>query len=281
MSQNPVKYREVTLRTIDQAVHDWFERTVDAHVERPDGKLYRVPAQFSAGERAVSSRERRGIRDQNGVLILPVISIRRTSIEPTPSMSALGTETPVLQIAKRVAGKTNDLMNLNVNRDPQFRAPLKPVVYEVTTIPFPDRSVLTYELQVQAQFIGQMNSILEKMFHELDLNKSFVAPFDNDGRHPPVGVPFEKREPLRTGYVVGFMESTSSDQGNFEEFTDQERIVRWSTQFTVPAVLQLDPEGEKPSVQRETTAFGLSFGREQVHLVDDPEEADRIFGRHR
>ena len=54
---DPVSYSNVTLRTIDQAVHDWFERTVDAQVERPDGKLFKVPTQMSSGERAVTSRE--------------------------------------------------------------------------------------------------------------------------------------------------------------------------------------------------------------------------------
>lgn len=278
MSSNPVLYQNVTLRTIDQAIHDWFEKTVDAQVERPDGKLFHVPAQLSSGERAVTAREHRGIRDKNGVLVLPIISLRRTSIEPSPNMSALGTETATIQIAKRISEKTNEVYNLYAGRDPSFRTPAKPVVYEVTTIPFPDRSVITYEVQVQAQFINQMNTILEKIVHELDLHKSFVAPFDNDGVHPQIGVPFEERKKIDTGYVVGFFNATANDQGNFEEFTDQERIVRWATQITVPAVLQLDPAGEKPSVQVETTAFALSFGSERVHLVDDPAEADKIFG---
>lgn len=278
MSENPVTYQNVTLRTIDLAIQAWFDKTVDAQVERPDGKLFKVPCQMAAGERLVTSRERRGIRDKNGVLILPIVSLRRSAIEPSPVMSALGAETPFLQIAKRVQKKTNDLANLQAAREPAFRV-AKPVIYEVTTIPFPDRSIVTYEFQVQTQFITQMNTILEKVFHELDLHKSFVAPFDNDGRHPQLGVDFEKRTKIDTGYVVGFLESAMNDQGNFDEFTDQERIIRWATQIRVPCVLQLDPAGEKPSVQRITTAFGFKFGDEQVHIVDDPEEADKIFGK--
>jgi hypothetical protein len=41
----------------------------------------------------------------------------------------------------------------------------------------------------------------------------------------------------------------------------------------------LDPEGERPAVQVQRTAFGLSLGREEAHVIDDPAEADRIFGR--
>jgi hypothetical protein len=137
---------------------------------------------------------------------------------------------------------------------------------------------MTYELVVHAQYTSQMNSIIEKMFHELDLHKSFVAPLDNYNRHPQIGVSFEERTKTDFSYVVGFFDSSLNDGSNFEEFTDQERIIKYSTSIKVPSVLQLDPEGEKPSVQTEKTAFALSFGREDVQFVDDPAELDKIFG---
>lgn len=267
----------VTLETVDQAVRDWLDLTVDAHVAHPDGSLKKVPVNFSAGERFVTGRQVKGIRDKNGVLILPIVSVRRTGIDPQPGMQALGTETPRLYFSKRISGKTNNLMNLNVSRSPSQRMP-NPIVYEVTSIPFPDRSVLQYELVIQAQYTTQMNAILEKMFHELDLQKSFVAPFENDGRHPPIGVPNELRRPLSRGYVVGFFDANMSDSGNLDEFTDQERIIRYTTTFTVPTTLQLDPDGEEPSVKTERTAFGLDFGDERTHFVDDPLELELVFG---
>jgi len=278
MADEHVNYRNVTLETIDRAVKDWFDKTVDAHVATPNGDRKKVSVGFSAGERWITARQKKGIRDSNGVLILPIISIRRSGIEPSPTMQALGTETATLQISKRLTAKTNDLANLNTNRDPAHRTPAKPVLYEVTTIPFPDRSILTYEVQVQAQYILQMNAILEKIFHELDINKTFVAPFENDNRHPPIGEEFEKRSPIDREYVVGFFDSTLSDAGNFEEFTDQERIVRFSTSIRVPAVLQLNPEGEQQSIKVETTSFLLNFGTENVTFVDNPEDIEKIFG---
>lgn len=278
MAEEHNHYQSITLETIDQAIKDWFDKTVDSHVKFPNGDRKKVHVGFSSGERWITARQKKGVRDNNGVLILPIISIRRSGIEPTPSMSALGTETATLQISKRITKKTNDLMNLNRNRDPAHRTPAKPVLYEVTTIPFPDRSIITYEIQVQAQYILQMNAILEKMFHELDISKSFVAEFDNDGRHPPIGEDFEKREKLHKSYVVGFFDTTVTDGGNFEEFTDQERIVRFSTTIRVPAILQLDPEGEKSSVQVERTSYLLNFGTERTTFVDNPEDADKIFG---
>ena len=279
MADEHAHYQSVTLETIDRAVTDWFDKTVDSHVKSPSGERKKVVVSFSAGERWIEARTKKGVRDSNGVLILPIISIRRSSVDPTPSMSALGTETATLQISKKITAKTNDLQNLYKNRDPAFRTPAQPTLYEVTTIPFPDRSIITYEVQVQAQYILQMNAILEKIFHELDIGKAFVAPFENNGRHPPIGEEFDNRPKMSQEYVVGFFDTTLNDGGNFNEFTDQERIVRFDTTIRVPAVLQLDPEGEKSSIKVERTSFLLNFGVENVTFVDSQEEADEIFGK--
>jgi hypothetical protein len=267
----------VTIETVDAAVHAWFDRTVDAHVEHPSGDRRKVPVVFAAGERAFASRQRGWVRDKNGVLILPVISVRRSGMDPDQTMQALGAETPTLTFSRRVSGKTSNLMNLNVSRGPSNRVP-DPVVYEVTSVPFPDRSVMTYELTVQAQYMTQMNSILEKVVHQLDLQKSFVAPFDNSGRQPHTGEPFERRPPLRGGYVVGFLDSALADAGNLEEYSDQERAVKWTTTVRVPTTLQLDPEGTRPAVRTERTSYRVGFGDETVRFVDDPEELELIFG---
>lgn len=280
-SQPHAKLQLVRLEDIDGAVHDWLDRTVDAHVESPNEDRMKVPVIFAAGERWVTSRERRGIRDANGVLILPMMTIRRTAINPDPSKNALGIETPNLQFSRLISPKTNDLQNLNVPRIPSLRSP-NPVIYEVTTIPFPDSSIMTYELMIQTQFISQMNTVIEKLLYVLDLRKSFVAPIGNHHRHPLIGDdPFDARPPLKVPYVVGFFEDSVGSSDNFEEFTDQERIIKWSTTLTVPAVLQLDPEGERPGVKVERTSFALSFGKEEACFVDDPAEIERIFGKGR
>jgi hypothetical protein len=269
-----VEYQNITIETIDQAVFDWFDVTVDTHVEFPNGERRKVPVSFSAGERAVTSRQKKAIRDNNGVLILPLINITRTSIEPNPNMEALGVETPTLQISKQISGETNTLRNLMKDRIGAFSTPKEPIVYEVTTIPFPDRSIMVYRLKIQTQYITQMNAILEKIFNQLDLQKSFVATFD-PRRHPPIGEPFEEREELKSGYVCGFFSDVINDSGNLTEFTDQERIVLYETVFRVPATLQLDPEGEKPAVQREYTSYKVDFGGERVCFVRSKEELDK------
>jgi hypothetical protein len=272
-----VPYRNVTIESIDWAINDWFDKTVDVHAPFPNSDRKKVPVVFASGERWVTAREKKGIRDKNGVLILPVISLRRTGIDPRPEMQALGTEEKRIQIARRIHPDTNEIKNLNKNRPNAFKMK-EGAVYEITTIPFPDRSVVRYELQIQAQYIIQMNEILEKIFHQLDIQKSFVAPLDNEGRQP-IKEETGHEEIMSQHYAVGFFENTAASRDNYDEFTDQERIIKWSTDITVPATLQLDPEGQQPSIKVEQTAFKVDFGGEKFCFVDDPEELDKIFGK--
>jgi hypothetical protein len=273
-----VPLSQVTIETVDEAVFNWFDLTVDAHAEFPEQEVRKVPVVWAARERWAMARERKGIRDKNGLLILPIICIRRTTVDPDPSMLALGVETDTIEVSRQVSPRTSDLERLGVERSPGLRREHRPV-FEVTSIPFPTRIIASYELVVQAQYTLQMNAILEKLFNQLDLHNSFVAPFENSGRHPEIGTPFEERKGLDQGYVVGFFENPLADAGNLEEFTDQERIVKVTTSFRVPAALQLDPEGERPAIRRRYTSTHLDFGSENVCFFDDLDSLEKFYAQ--
>lgn len=278
-------YNPITIESIDRAIRDWFDKTVNARVESADG-LKKVPVQFSQGERWAIGRTRQAFRDENGVLILPIIAIRRISIDPDPTKMALGVQTEYIQVAKRVDPKTNDIKNLEPPKLPGLRRDYPPV-YDVYTIPFPDRMIATYQIVVQTQFITQMNEVLQKMWRCLDIQKSFVAPIQNDGRQPPrldqYGNvdPYDRPGPIDFPYVVGFLESAGSDGGNFDEFTDTERIIKYTTEAKIPFALQPVLEGKKPPLQVQRTAYKVVLKDENFHFVDDPEELDAIFGKTR
>ena len=272
-------FQEITIETVDRAIKDWFDKTVNVRVQSPQAELRKVPVVFSSGERWAIGRTKQTFRDDNGVLILPIISVRRTGLNPDPTKLALGTQTEKLQFAVQVDPDTSQIQNNEVGKkDPNSFPP----VYDVYSMPFPDRMIATYQLVVQAQFIGQMNDILQKIFRSLDIQKSFVAPFENDGRVPPrqyqYAEPYRPVPPLNGRYVVGFMENSQADSGNFVEFTDQERVVKYNTEFTVPCALQPAIEGGAPLVKVERTAYRVNFKMEAVTKAQNQEELDKIFG---
>lgn len=281
----PVKFQPVTIETVDQAVFDWFDKTVDVHVDGANG-LQKVPMNFTQGERWNAGRVKQAFRDENGVLILPIIALRRTGIDPELTRTSLGIQTDYIQIAKRVDPKTNEIQNLEKGKLPPYRRDYPPI-YDVYTVPYPERVSANYQLVIQTQYITQMNQALEKIWRSLDIQQSFVAPLHNDGRKPPRQSqfgnidPYDKTRPLDYPFVVGFFESPAGDSGNFEEFTDVERIVKYTLDVTVPFVLQTSPSETTPPVQVQRTAYKVVLKDENVVFVDDPNELDEIFGKAR
>lgn len=258
--RNNVEFDPITIERIDRAVRDWFDKTVDARCITTASDSHKIPVIFSTGERY--ALRRKGIRDKNGLLILPLISIRRTAFDNDPSMQALGVQVPELTISRRIAPKTNNIQN-NIQRLSSAGIPIygpgPGAVYEFASVPFPTRHVITYELVIQASFTRQMNSVLEKLFFEMDQRNSFIAPFENDGRKTSRGDVEGTTPKIKGGYIVGFFDSSVADGSNTDEFTDQERIIRYSTQLRVPAGLIPEVDGEKPTVKFSKSAYAIGF----------------------
>lgn len=289
----PPTARTLRIEDIDRGVRNWFDRVADVHVTTPQGDRRKVPVRFAAGERWVAAADRQAIRDRDGRVILPVIQVRRVAIDATSGMMALGANVPRLQIARLVSSKTPALATLDRQRPLSSRRLRGGAVYDVYTVPFPTTNLLRYQVTVQCQYQTHANEFVEKVFSKLEFFDvpSFVISLVGDDREsgnptgrgstevePGFHSPYENRPPLSQYYVVGYIEGDIGDSGNVEEFTDQERIIQLRFGFNVPAALMLDPEGERPAVQVDRTAFTVELGDEEVHVVDSPEDLDDVFG---
>lgn len=225
--------KKVTLETVDRAVRDYFDKRLSVSVDTEREKV-KVPVVFATGERWKLVRDNKGLRDQNGTLILPLITIRRMRIDRTPGMHALAQETPNITVSSIIHQKTGNIQNMVQDRRVRgFPEPKRPVVREYLTIPFPDFCTIFYEISIWSQHQSQMNEILEKIFYNYDHMDSFVMPVEYDG----------KSRKGNSYYFVGFREDISP-QSNTQEFTDQERIIKYSYTIKTPAYLMLDPNDE-------------------------------------
>ena len=246
--------KNVTLETVDSAVRDYFDKKISISVDTEKGRN-KVPVIFAAGERWKMIRDNKGLRDENGTLILPVIAIRRTNIDRTPGMRALGQETPFITVSKRIHDKTGNIQNLvntrKLNGFPQLR---KSPVFEYLTIPFPDFAVVFYEIVIWTQYQTQMNEILQKIFYNYEHMDSFVMPVEYDG----------KKRKGNSYYFVGFRDGTVVPQSNVEEFTNQERIIKYSYTIKVPAYFILDPDDESLAYGRNKSQSSTDDGSKVV-----------------
>ena len=241
----------VGLRDVDKSVYDYFNERLNLTVEGPEGRK-KVSAILASGERWANIRDTRGIRDENKTLILPLVTIQRLDVDRTLGFHALGAETPNIVISKKVHPKTNFIQNNLEQRNKLFPVERKnKIVYEILSIPFPDISIVYYQILFWAQQMQQMNEMLEKVFYMYDYMDSWVMPINYDKNEPSITG--------KHGYFIGFRETpTLSSQNNFEEFTDDERIIRYQYNIKVPAWFVLDPK-DKP----------LSYGKERMGSPND------------
>jgi hypothetical protein len=289
----PKEARLLRLEDVDRGVKRWFEDVVAAEVATPQGERRKVTISFSAGERWVTAADRKGVRDRDGRLILPIIQVRRTGTDPVSNMTALGANVPRLQVSRLVHRKSSALADADYARPLSERRMTDSAVYEVWTVPFPVTMTLRYDVVVQAQYNQQMNQIIEKILWELEFFDvpSFVISLAAQEREQGVQTgqgstervaedvsEYSARPPMDDYYVVGYVDGDIGDGSNLDEFTDEERIIQLRFSFKVPAALMLDPEGEHPAVHMQTTAFGIDMGDEEVIVVDDRADLDRIFG---
>lgn len=84
--------KPVTLETIDRVVRDYFDKKLNITVQTEIDKK-KVSVLFASGERWKLSRD--DLRDENGTLILPLISIRRTNIDRTPRFQCYGSRSTI------------------------------------------------------------------------------------------------------------------------------------------------------------------------------------------
>lgn len=228
--------KPVTIETVDQACIDYFDKKLNIHVDTERGRT-KVPVMYASGERWKLIRKR-NFRDENGTLILPIISIARTDIDRTPGFGGMAQEVPEITVSSVIHPKQSNFKNrLKARQQNKFFPTItenKAVVREYLTLPFPDFAQVYYQVMIWTQYQTQMNEILERIFYKYEHMDSFVMPVEYDGN-------------LMKGnsyYFVGFRDGNISPQSNTEDFTDQERILKYMYSFRTPVYFLLDPKDE-------------------------------------
>ena len=244
---------------------------------------------FATGERFAIVKSLRPIRDQNKALMLPSISIRRTSVEQTAEDSSgrgMNQTTGELVVKRRLDSSDRDyqaflnkmrFMNVvtppSSSRDNQGELLTEPAiaqgallephygnnVFEIITIPQPQFFTASYDVIFWTSYTSHMNYMIETLF------SSFL----------PQGKMFKITSPK--GYwFIAYVDDTFSSQDNVEDFTDEKRIIRYS--FTVKVkgyILAVNGPGNMVPVRRHLSAPRIVF--DMVNVQNDvPQRASNM-----
>ncbi len=182
MEDNKLKNIEIapsTLEDIDQAAYNWLNGDLDVKTTTNKG-FQKVPVQWVAGERVFQSKNNPNLRDKSGALIMPMVTLERTSIVKDPSKkgTAYGNipnrsdiKGGAITVARRIKqDKTGNFANASSKRKNgklNFRTRKKEkVVTETITIPMPVYVEVTYKISLRAEYQQQMNDMVQSFITE-------------------------------------------------------------------------------------------------------------------
>lgn len=218
----------VGIEEIDRAVFSYFKDLgISMEVQ---GSQRKVPVIFATGERWSIMRNKEPILDKKGTLILPQISLRRMDIERSNETAIAGSDQPLV-IKKKISSKNvhykniknyNQLANQSNVANSRRAVKTKGIddylknrdnIYEIYVIPFPQTFVIHYELVIWTQYNTEMNDIIEHIFGSFYHRSVFPAKSD------------------KGFYFTCIADESMSNQSNFEDFSESERMIRYSMNF--------------------------------------------------
>ena len=176
-----VNFAPSTLETIDYAIYDYMNDEFDLHVTTNKG-FEKVPVIWVASERSYQIKDRKELRDDEGAIIMPIITIERTSVAKKLNVkgSYYGDQFinqdekgGGLIIARRIQQKkTSEFNNADQNRKypdssastgPKFirRTDKRKVVYETVSIPPIVYVDINYKIVLRTEYQQQMNELTQ------------------------------------------------------------------------------------------------------------------------
>ena len=271
-----------TLETIDYAIYNWLNDEMDLHTTTQEG-FEKVPVIWSGAERAFQVKRDNDLRDLDGALVLPIITIERTDV--AKDLARKGTVwanvIPVkdekggsITIARRIKqDKTANFLNAdswrkNTNTGVNQRTFPKrdalgrrlesnKVVYETVTMPIPVYLDVTYEITIRTEYQEQMNDL--------------VIPFAT--RTGGVNYFMAKHEGHR---FESFIQSDFTHDNNASTMEAEYR--KYETKIDIKTLGYIVGEGknqEQPKIVVRENAVEVKFPRERVMLDEKPEHIDK------
>jgi len=278
-----------TVEDVDRSVFNLFEKDLNFTVKGNKNPV-KMPVIFATGERFAILARKKPLRDSTDTLILPLISIMRTGVEHQPGVA----ENVPIVIKKRLSpedarfqeyiNKQGILNDDNLARGKSLNTPsgaseegtkklksgissagitnpliensLGTNVFEVFEIPPIKHYLASYEITFWCQYTQQMNQVMTIL----------MGGYTNNNRAS------FKLETDKGYYFSAFVEDGLNPDVNFDDFTENERIVKCTINMKVNAYLVAPRTiGQPTPVRRYVSAPHISF---TMHTTMDPVSKD-------
>ena len=282
-------FKPSTIETIDTAVLKFIE-DMNLHVRTNKG-FNPVPIIWVGAERTYQLKNDLTLRDSEGLLKLPLMTIERKDITKDPSKSPIPANIPdfgtggLIPVRRRInqdrtvafkaaqnakkSGADLDVgfeqseypreRKLPTKISPMFDlrpANLKEkVVYETVFVPIPVYVTVKYEIHIRAEYQQQMNQLLTP----------FIAAHSRQGRNHRY---FSMRHDNHV--FEGFIDSNFTNDNNAAKLDEEERIFNTIVNIEVLGYLVGGDVNERGSIEKVyENIVEVKISRERVVLQDE------------
>jgi len=251
-----------SIEDVDRALFNLFNKDLPLFFEF-ENNMNRIPVIFATGERFAVLRRKKPLRDKSGALILPLVSIMRTDINQTPDTGMgpgqlgpsivkkrLSKDDPKYQrLLNSRALKSQDsashpshlsdgegqgtangtlgarrpasLPDEDTRSGMHIKAKLGANIFEIIEMPPVKFYTTNYEVTFWAQYTQQINHMLAAM----------LSTYHNNHAR-------QFRIETEKGYwFVATVDASITPGTNYDDFTDEERLVKLSFTVKVPGYL--------------------------------------------
>lgn len=265
-----------TLETIDTGLYEYINEKFDIFSETNEG-WKKVPVLWMATERVFQIKNDKDLRDSAGRLILPLITIERTSISKDPGFKgAVQADIPPeksgprgyrggsLPIARNIVqDKTRNHANADSRRkkgevgsknvgngQETFKTDNKKIVYEEVFMPIPTYITIIYTLTLRAEYQQQMNTMLTPFITKTGQINSFVFEKDNNR-------------------YEAFIQQDYGQNNNLSNLGEDERAFMSKIEIKVLGYLTGDEKNEdQPFKSKRETIVEIKLVRERTIVGD-------------
>ena len=273
-----------TIENIDFAMFEYIDEQLNLFTDTNKG-FKKTPVTWISSERAHQVKNKRELRDSNGSLILPIITVERTDITKDPARKGIfqANIPPIndyrggsITINKRInQDKTANFANadalrrMNVNdasggsrhdRRGQINFPnpeQNKIVYQTMSIPLPVYIDVEYKITLRTEYQQQMNQLVTPFITKTGAINSFLLK-KNEHRYE------------------AFIQESFSQDNNVSSLDEAERMYQTSVTIKVLGYLiGEDKNQEKPKVVIRENAVQIRMPRERVITADQVPTIDK------
>jgi len=252
-----------TLETIDYAFYEWVNKSMDIHVDTNKG-FKKVPVLWVTPERAFQIKNNKDLRDSEGALIYPIMTVERTSIQK--DLTRRGRLQSLILPFDKVQGgaysihkqikqdKTSNFATADALKTTgQVNARLKnsKVVYENFAIPAPVYMLVNYKVTLRSEYQQHMNKMSQPFLVRPGNLNSFNIEHD--------GHAYE-----------AFYDQNFSYENNIANIGEGERVYITNIDFQVIGYTFTEVDSDnRPKISKYENAVEIKIGRERAILEED------------